>query len=87
MPAQIYTTPHTFTGGTDGGDPEAGLVQASNGAFYGTTYFGGANGRGAIFKITPSGELTTLHSFKTTDGELPAAGLVLANCRPLRDNS
>jgi uncharacterized repeat protein (TIGR03803 family) len=78
-PAQVYTNLHTFTGGTDGGYPNAGLVQASNGAFYGTTYFGGANGRGAIFKITPSGTLTTLHSFKTTDGELPAAGLVLGN--------
>jgi uncharacterized repeat protein (TIGR03803 family) len=37
-----------------------------DGNFYGTTYSGGANGYGTIFKITHSGTLTTLHSF--TDG-------------------
>jgi uncharacterized repeat protein (TIGR03803 family) len=74
----------TQTNCTDGYYPEAGLVQATNGNFYGTTYGGGANGYGSVFKITPAGELTTLYSFCSqffpycTDGENPAAGLVQA---------
>jgi uncharacterized repeat protein (TIGR03803 family) len=47
------TTLHNFDT-TDGRYPYAGLVQASNGNFYGTTYFGGANSEGAVFKITPT---------------------------------
>jgi uncharacterized repeat protein (TIGR03803 family) len=47
----------------DGATPRAGLIQASDGNFYGTTSSGGANAYGMVFKITPSGALTTLHSF------------------------
>jgi uncharacterized repeat protein (TIGR03803 family) len=54
-----------------------GLVQASDGNFYGTTYFGGARGGGSVFKITPDGTLTTLYSFTGGDnGAYPWAGLV-----------
>ena len=60
---------------TDGSDP-VGLVQATNGDFYGTTANGGANDVGTVFKITPSGTLTTLHSFDCTDGCSPIAGLI-----------
>jgi uncharacterized repeat protein (TIGR03803 family) len=56
----------------------AGLVQATNGNFYGTTYAGGSYDYGTVFKITPSGMLTTLYSFDTTNGEAPIAGLVQA---------
>jgi uncharacterized repeat protein (TIGR03803 family) len=69
---------------TDGANPFAGLVQASNGDLYGTTYYGGANfgGAGTVFKIAPSGALTTLYSFcaqsNCTDGGSPLAGLVQA---------
>jgi uncharacterized repeat protein (TIGR03803 family) len=81
LPAQTLTTLFSFDG-TDGSEPKAGLVQATNGDFYGTTYEGGANGGGTVFKITPGGTLTTLYSFcgqnNCTDGELPAAGLVQA---------
>ena len=52
----------------------AALVQATDGNFYGTTSAGGANGGGTVFKITPSGTLTTLHSFDCTDGAYPSAG-------------
>jgi uncharacterized repeat protein (TIGR03803 family) len=61
----------------------AGLIQATDGNFYGTTWdsVGGTN-FGTIFKITPSGGLTTLHSFcpqhPCTDGATPYAGLVQA---------
>ena len=53
-------------------------MQATDGNFYGTTAAGGANGNGTVFKITPSGTLTTLHSFDGTDGSNPIAGLVQA---------
>ena len=59
-------------------NPYAGLVQGTDGNFYGTTSEGGANGYGTVFKITPSGTLTTLHSFDVTDGAYPYAGLVQA---------
>jgi uncharacterized repeat protein (TIGR03803 family) len=63
---------------TDGYYPEGALVQATSldGNLYGTTYGGGANGDGTVFKITPTGTLTTLHSFDGTDGANPYAGLV-----------
>jgi uncharacterized repeat protein (TIGR03803 family) len=51
-------------------------VQGSDGNFYGTTYAGGANGDGTVFKITPSGTLTTLYNFAGSDGVAPLAGLV-----------
>jgi uncharacterized repeat protein (TIGR03803 family) len=67
---------------TDGSGPWAGLIQATNGDFYGTTSGGGANGGGTVFKITPSGTLTTLYSFCSqsgcTDGSYPVAGLIQA---------
>jgi uncharacterized repeat protein (TIGR03803 family) len=85
------TTLYTFClqGGEycpDGSAPFAGLVQGSDGSFYGTTIVGGANGDyegGTVFTITPSGELTTIYSFcsqgsyKCTDGESPDGTLVL----------
>jgi uncharacterized repeat protein (TIGR03803 family) len=53
---------------SDGYQAYAGLVQASDGNFYGTTYAGGANSDGTVFKITSAGTLTVLHSFATSDG-------------------
>jgi uncharacterized repeat protein (TIGR03803 family) len=47
----------------DGALPYGGLLLASNGKFYGTTWGGGANGGGTIFQITENGKLTTLYSF------------------------
>jgi len=47
----------------DGEQPLSGLVQASDGNFYGTTLDGGAGGEGTVFKITASGALTILYSF------------------------
>ena len=85
-PAGKLTTLYSFcsqTTCTDGEYPYAGLVQATNGNFYGTTYGGGANGGGTVFELTPKGGLTTLYSFCSqtphcTDGEFPFAGLVQA---------
>ena len=67
---------------TDGETPIAGLVQATDGNFYGTTESGGANGGGTIFQLTPEGTLTTLYNFcaqtNCQDGGNPLAGLVQA---------
>jgi uncharacterized repeat protein (TIGR03803 family) len=64
---------------SDGGYPAAGVIQGSDGDFYGTTLLGGANNDGTVFKITPNGTLSTLHSFDYTDGYKPIAGLVQAS--------
>jgi uncharacterized repeat protein (TIGR03803 family) len=64
---------------TNGQYPAGGLVQASDGYFYGTTYEGGTNGDGTVFRITTNGTLTTLWQFggNPTNGQNPyAAGLV-----------
>ena len=75
-PGGTLTTLHSFDG-TDGFNPN-GLMQATDGNFYGTTHLGGVNGGGTVFKITPAGVLTTLHSFNFTDGAYPLAALVQA---------
>ena len=62
----------------DGSWPLSGLIQASDGNFYGTTYWGGAYGNGTVFEITPAGTLTTVYSFNWSDGGNPSAGLVQA---------
>jgi uncharacterized repeat protein (TIGR03803 family) len=83
-PAGMMTTPpwHSFGGANSGSEPEAGLVQATDGNFYGTTFAGGTVGHnhGTIFKITPAGVLTTLFALSrsSTDGYYPRAGLVQA---------
>ena len=84
-PSGTLTTLYSFcslSGCTDGKIPYSGLVLASNGSFYGTTNFGGANGKGSIFKITPAGVFTSLYSFcsqpSCTDGSSPYAALIQA---------
>ena len=73
----VLTTLHNFAGGTsDGRNPAAGLLLASDGNFYGTTTGGGTNTYGTVFKITPGGTLTLLHSFTVIDGSQPWSGLV-----------
>jgi uncharacterized repeat protein (TIGR03803 family) len=86
-PAQTFKTLASFDG-ANGATPYAGLVQATDGNFWGTTYSGGANstdcasGCGTAFKITPKGKLITVYSFcsqtNCTDGSQPYAGLVQA---------
>jgi uncharacterized repeat protein (TIGR03803 family) len=66
------------TGCADGSGPYAGLLQAPNRNFYGTTESGGTNSAGSVFKLTPSGKLNVLHSFDGSDGFTPYAGLVRA---------
>lgn len=78
-PTGLLTTVYTFcalSNCVDGGSPIAGLVIATDGNFYGTTSIGGSNNLGTIFKVTPSGEFETLHSFDSTDGSNPWGSLV-----------
>jgi uncharacterized repeat protein (TIGR03803 family) len=60
--AQTYTVLHDFTGGADGAYPHQ-LTLGSDGNFYGTATWGGANGYGDIFEISPSGAFDVLYSF------------------------
>lgn len=83
-PGGKLTTLHNFCsrGGsncTDGVTPLAGLVEANDGSFYGTTSGGGANADGTVFRITAKGVLTTVHSFTGTDGSIPYGGLMQAS--------
>jgi len=50
-PSGSFSNLYSFTGGSDGKTPLAGLVQGSDGNFYGTTEFGGTNGHGNVFKL------------------------------------
>jgi uncharacterized repeat protein (TIGR03803 family) len=74
---------HTFKGyPSDGYHPIGILVQGTDGNFYGTTYQGGANNQGTVFKISSSGAYTLLYSFNHSSGnpndaDLPQAGLTL----------
>jgi uncharacterized repeat protein (TIGR03803 family) len=78
-PAGTLTTLYSLcskSGCTDGEYTYATPVQGTDGNFYGTTYLGGSNDLGTVFKITPTGTLTTLHTFDGTNGSQPLAGLV-----------
>ena len=93
-PGGTLTTLYDFGSCTNGGCPDgaspvAGLIEASDENFYGTTQIGGINGAlcgslgcGVVFKITSSGQITVLHDFcsqpECGDGFSPEAGLAQA---------
>jgi uncharacterized repeat protein (TIGR03803 family) len=72
------TTVHTLNGRS-----ETGLVLATDGNLYGTTYGGGLYESGTVFRVTPNGSLTTLHTFCAQtgcpDGSFPNGPLIQAN--------
>ena len=70
-----FATLGTFTG-ANGSYPYAGLIQGSDGNFYGATEGGGTSGDGTVFKVTPGGSLTTLCSFSGANGVGPNASLI-----------
>ena len=74
---------YAFTGGTDGGSPEAAVVTGPSGTLYGTTASGGASAFGTVFQLTPPATTgnpwteTVLYSFTGgTDGKLPFGNVV-----------
>jgi uncharacterized repeat protein (TIGR03803 family) len=84
-PNGVLTTLYSFCAQgqcADGATPFAGLVQASDGNFYGTSYGGGNHsclgGCGTVFRISPVGTLTTLYSFNSDSGSGPYGGLMQA---------
>jgi uncharacterized repeat protein (TIGR03803 family) len=83
-PDGILTTLYIFCAQpncTEGVSPIAGLVEATDGNFYGTTIAGGLNNKdyGTVFKITSTGTLTMLHRFSGRDGANPYGALVQGN--------
>jgi uncharacterized repeat protein (TIGR03803 family) len=74
---------HDFTGGADGDWPQASLIQASDGNLYGTTYYGGSNNLGTVFKISnpmTSPAESVIYSFMGgSDGSNPLASLIQAS--------
>lgn len=67
------TTLANFSGANDNAVPFAGLVQATDGNFYGAAFTNYRDGNccGGVFKITPSGKYTVIHQFVDTDGNGP----------------
>ena len=77
----VVTTVASFAGPpSQGSGPYAGVILASDGNFYGTTYLGGASQAGTVYRVTPTGTYTLLHSFSNAQqgGFFPYAGLVQA---------
>jgi uncharacterized repeat protein (TIGR03803 family) len=69
---------HDFTGApTDGGLPQSGLTMAGSGIFFGTTFIGGAQGQGTIYRVTSAGTESVVHNFhNSATGNHPVASLV-----------
>jgi len=73
------TVLYTFTGGSDGSGPFAGLVMDKSGNLYGTTEGGGSSGVGTVYKVNiKTKKETVLHSFAGgSDGATPIYGNLL----------
>jgi uncharacterized repeat protein (TIGR03803 family) len=78
---------YSFTGGTDGGYPMAGLIFDSAGNLYGTTSSGGVYDQGTVFELSPSDGAwteTVLYSFTgQADGGIPGSGLLMGKAGSL----
>jgi CSLREA domain-containing protein len=82
----LTVNPHGYTPPTErvlwnfasatGDTPQANLIQASDGNFYGTTSADGTGNCGTVFQLTPAGSYTVLHTFNESDGCNPASSLV-----------
>jgi uncharacterized repeat protein (TIGR03803 family) len=76
-PTGTYSNLHSFGNSPNAANPDAGLVQGNDGNFYGTTPFDGAIGKGAVFRISPTGTFSNLYYFgNSPDGQEPRSSLV-----------
>jgi len=76
----VFLQLYNFTNGLDGSYPVAGLIQGTNGNFYGTTTWGGSHSSGTVFQMLPNGAITSLYSFTGgNDGDSPYGALVQAS--------
>lgn len=74
------TTLHTFLNSNGGTHSYGAVIRATDGNLYGTTYVGGASGYGTVFRLSPSGTYTVLHSFSSSlDGAYPLGGVLQAS--------
>jgi uncharacterized repeat protein (TIGR03803 family) len=74
------TVLHSFQGGAaDGLNPFAGVIRDRAGNLYGTTFIGGPNNAGTVFKVDSTGKETILHAFNDSDGRELFGGLVRDN--------
>ncbi len=80
-PGGVVTVLHSFVGGADnlGTIPDAGVIQGTDGNFYGTTEYGGTANLGTVYKITPTGDFTVLVNFTGPNGQQPYAALIQAS--------
>jgi uncharacterized repeat protein (TIGR03803 family) len=78
-PAGVFSRMYSFYSTSTGGNPKDGVIQASDGNFYGTTYSGGSYGYGTVYKMSPTGTLTVLHHFNGTLGASPRGRLLQAS--------
>ena len=74
--AQTLKVVHSFTGGSEGGNPVDGFMMDSRGMFFGTASAGGSSGLGVVFK-TRGKTVTVMHSFTGgSDGATPNGGVI-----------
>jgi len=74
--AEAQTTFERLNEFETGADPLPNLALGTDGNYYGATGNGGSTGLGSVFKLTPTGVLTTILSFNQTNGSYPEFGLV-----------
>ena len=79
LSGQTYTDLHDFDCAVEGCGPQypAILAQGRDGNLYGTTSEGGTHSMGTVFKMTPTGTMTTIYNFSGLDGANPFGGLIL----------
>ena len=78
-----YAVLHSFTGGNDGAEPSAEMIEGTDGTLYGTAYTGGPAGYyGTAFAMAKNGgNFRVLHAFgpgTSSDGTQPSASLLEA---------
>ena len=76
--AGTYSLLHTFEGGSDGSRPTSAPVVTADGTVYGTTVGGGVNDGGTVYRVTPQGDHSVVHTFGGGDNPAtPFGGVIL----------